>query len=65
LPGFDHRVYKNQEDPDSIVLPDAVVEQMRLYVTMIAVMYRENHFHNFEHARYVTHVALQRTSRCR
>ncbi len=51
LPGFDQRIYKNQEDPNSIELPREVEEQMRLYVTMIAVMYRDNNFHNFEHAR--------------
>ena len=53
LPGFDLQIYKRQEDPNSIELPSEVVEQMRLYVTMIAVMYRENSFHNFEHARFV------------
>lgn len=51
LPGFDHQIYKRQVDPNSIELPAEVVEQMRLYVTMIAVMYRDNPFHNFEHAR--------------
>lgn len=51
LPGFDHHIYRSQEDPNSIELPSEVVEQMRLYVTMIAVMYRDNSFHNFEHAR--------------
>jgi hypothetical protein len=53
LPGFDHQIYRRQEDPNSIELPSEVVEQMRLYVTMIAVMYRDNHFHNFEHASHV------------
>jgi len=53
LPGFDLQIYKRQEDPNSIELPSEVVEQMRLYVTMIAVMYRENSFHNFEHASHV------------
>lgn len=59
LPGFDQRIYKNQEDPSSIELPAEVEEQMRLYVTMIAVMYKDNHFHNFEHARYVVSNCIQ------
>jgi hypothetical protein len=62
LPGFDPQIYKRQEDPNSIELPSEVVEQMRLYVTMIAVMYRENSFHNFEHARLVQ--VSQRTIDC-
>ena len=48
LPGFDQRVYKEQQDPDKIELPDAVIEQIRLYVACVAAMYRDNPFHNFE-----------------
>jgi hypothetical protein len=38
LPEFDARVVKRQIAPESIVLSDAVVEQLRKYVTNIAVM---------------------------
>eukprot|EP00980_Cylindrotheca_fusiformis_P024587 scaffold12118_cov138-Cylindrotheca_fusiformis.AAC.4 len=53
LPGFDPRVYKKQQKEDDVVLPEAVVEQIRLYVACIAAMYRDNPFHNFEHASHV------------
>jgi len=53
LPGFDQRVYKRQQNPDDIVLPEAVMEQMKLYVACVAAMYRDNPFHNFEHASHV------------
>jgi hypothetical protein len=38
LPEFDARVVKRQVEPERIVLSDAVVEQLRKYVTNIAVM---------------------------
>jgi hypothetical protein len=38
LPEFDARVVKRQLAPESIVLPNAVIEQLRKYVTNIAVM---------------------------
>jgi hypothetical protein len=53
LPGYDERVFKRQEDPSTIELPDAVVDQLNLYVATIALMYRDNPFHNFEHASHV------------
>jgi len=40
-------------DPDKIVLPHEVEEQLRDYVNMIACMYRDNPFHNFEHCSHV------------
>jgi hypothetical protein len=54
LPGYDARVHKHQiEDPSKIEIPEAVVDQLSLYVASIALMYRDNHFHNFEHASHV------------
>jgi hypothetical protein len=53
LPGYDERVFKRQEDPTTIELPHAVVDQLSLYVATIALMYRDNPFHNFEHASHV------------
>ncbi|KAL3938938.1 MAG: hypothetical protein SGBAC_006243 [Bacillariaceae sp.] len=38
----------------NVALSQAVVEQLVLYVKTIATMYRQNHFHNFEHAAHVT-----------
>ena len=53
LPGFDQRVYKRQQDPNKIELSEKVIEQIRLYVACIAAMYRDNPFHNFDHASHV------------
>lgn len=42
------------QDADAYVLPVNVVEQLYDYVSNIAAMYRDNPFHNFEHASHVT-----------
>jgi class 3 adenylate cyclase len=55
LPKFDAAVVRNQEEPESIELDDVVSSQLREYVFTVATMYRENLFHNFEHA---SHVAM-------
>ncbi|CAJ1931014.1 unnamed protein product [Cylindrotheca closterium] len=39
-----------KRDPNSIQLPEVVKEQLKDYVAMIASMYTDNAFHNFEHA---------------
>mmetsp|Transcript_27056 Transcript_27056/g.65651 ORF Transcript_27056/g.65651 Transcript_27056/m.65651 type:complete len:965 (+) Transcript_27056:272-3166(+) len=39
-----------KRDPKSIELPEAVKSQLKDYVTIIASMYTDNAFHNFEHA---------------
>ena len=53
LPEYDSSVASLQKHPDTVELSGEVKEQMRAYVSCIASMYRENHFHNFEHARLV------------
>lgn len=40
-----------------------VVEQLRLYVKTVAAMYRDNPFHNFEHASHVTMSVVKLLSR--
>jgi hypothetical protein len=40
-------------DKEKVTLPPGVESQLRDYVTMIACMYRDNFFHNFEHASHV------------
>lgn len=47
LPEF--KEARKQRDPDDVKVPDAVVEQLRDYVSNIAALYNENPFHNFEH----------------
>ena len=52
LPEFDDRA--TAADAESLVLPAKVVAQCRRYVAVVASMYRNNAFHNFEHATHVT-----------
>eukprot|EP00980_Cylindrotheca_fusiformis_P001232 scaffold331_cov117-Cylindrotheca_fusiformis.AAC.10 len=44
-------------------LPDAVVAELHDFVASVAVMYRENSFHNFEHASHVTMSVVKLLSR--
>jgi Adenylate and Guanylate cyclase catalytic domain len=45
---------KYSKQPDEIELPWEVSRQLRDFVLNIAAMYRDNPFHNFEHASHVT-----------
>mmetsp|Transcript_21704 Transcript_21704/g.53623 ORF Transcript_21704/g.53623 Transcript_21704/m.53623 type:complete len:1229 (+) Transcript_21704:221-3907(+) len=54
LPGFDAEANERNQDPNDVELPDEVVDQVKLFVASIAMMYRNNPFHNFEHASHVT-----------
>jgi hypothetical protein len=54
LPAYDHAMAKTQVDPSSIELDAATESQLYEYVSAIASMYRENPFHNFEHASHGT-----------
>jgi hypothetical protein len=51
LPGY--RNVKMEENPNKVALPDGVESQLRLYVSSVAAMHRDNPFHNFEHASHV------------
>lgn len=53
LPNFDP-LANEQVNPDSIELDERVEQQLRAYITTVASMYRNNPFHNFEHACHVT-----------
>lgn len=48
LPEFDPRLVVNQQDPNSIELSPEVMVQLHEFVSMIALMYKRNPFHNFE-----------------
>lgn len=54
LPEFDVAAAKNQQDPATIELDEKVQQQLFDYVALIASMYRDVPFHNFEHASHVT-----------
>ena len=41
------------ESPENIELPSVVVQQLKAFVETISYMYRDNPFHNFEHASHV------------
>ena len=51
---FDAEDLNKRKDPDSINLGEAAISQLRDFLTTIALMYRDNPFHNFEHASHVT-----------
>jgi hypothetical protein len=61
LPQFDAEAAKKQEDPEKMVLDPAVKDQLHEYVSTLAAMYRDNPFHNYEHARSVR-APLERSS---
>mmetsp|Transcript_2536 Transcript_2536/g.6381 ORF Transcript_2536/g.6381 Transcript_2536/m.6381 type:complete len:1225 (+) Transcript_2536:138-3812(+) len=54
LPEFDQAAAKEQMSPDKVALDAATETQLYEYVAAIAAMYRDNPFHNFEHASHVT-----------
>jgi class 3 adenylate cyclase len=56
LPTFDAKVAEKQQNTNEVQLDPAVVQQLNDYVMKIAGMYRDNPFHNFEHASHVTMV---------
>jgi 3'5'-cyclic nucleotide phosphodiesterase len=63
LPKFDRRAARLQENADSIVLGYEVIDQLQDFVRTISSLYRENSFHNFEHASHVTMSVVKLLSR--
>ena len=53
FPEFDGKVDKLRVNVDEVKLPSDVTEQIRTFVSCIAGLYRDNAFHNFEHASHV------------
>ena len=54
LPEFNGDAIRRQVDPDSIALDKTVMEELALFVEEVALSYRKNPFHNFEHASHGT-----------
>lgn len=54
MPKFDARVVDAALDSNLVQVPDEIVESLQEYVSLIAQAYRNNPFHNFEHACHVT-----------
>ena len=63
LPNFNDQSSQNEVDSDSIDLGEDVKAELHDYVATIALMYRENPFHNFEHASHVTMSVVKLLSR--
>ena len=63
LPKFDARCASAETEADNIQLGENVEMQLRDYVQTIAAMYRNNPFHNFEHASHVTMSTVKLLSR--
>jgi len=63
LPNFDAQTAQNEVDLDIIVLGAHVEAELHDYVVNIAMMYRDNPFHNFEHASHVTMSVVKLLSR--
>lgn len=55
LPKFDKKLQRFiEQDSNQIEIDATVVHQLREFVNELASMYRDNPFHNFEHAAHVT-----------
>eukprot|EP00980_Cylindrotheca_fusiformis_P018345 scaffold5995_cov113-Cylindrotheca_fusiformis.AAC.1 len=54
LKRFDTEHLRARRRPSSIEIGDAAKSQLRMYLSQIAGMYRDNPFHNFQHASHVT-----------
>jgi Adenylate and Guanylate cyclase catalytic domain len=54
IPEFDVRVTHDSLDPSTVELDDVICQELKAYVKTIALLYRDNPFHNYEHASHVT-----------
>ncbi|EEC43180.1 predicted protein [Phaeodactylum tricornutum CCAP 1055/1] len=63
LPEFDADAARRQQDPENIELDDSITSQLQQYVSNVSAMYRNNPFHNFEHASHVTMSVVKLLSR--
>ena len=54
LPRFDMASETKSSDETIVEIDSAVLEQIREFVSVISLLYRDNPFHNFEHACHVT-----------
>jgi class 3 adenylate cyclase len=59
MPKFDWKKNNRAVDPESIELPPEVTSQLHDFIEAISSQYRDNPFHNFEHASHVTMSAVK------
>ena len=63
LPAFDRKATKRQREVDDVEIPTHVVSQLRDYISCIARLYRQNEFHNFDHASHVVTAVVKMMGR--
>ena len=63
LPKFDKSVNHQNVDAADIVISPVVVEQLKEFVIWVASMYKNNPFHNFDHASHVVMSVIKLMSR--
>lgn len=63
MPEFVTKQLTIQIDPDSIELDPKIVLQLRGFINAVCMLYKDNSFHNFEHASHVTMSAIKLLNR--
>ena len=63
LPLFDAEAAKQESHAEDILLGSVVQDELHDYVTTFTMLYRENPFHNFEHAAHVAMSVVKLLSR--
>lgn len=54
LPRYNAQAFQGTRDRGDIEIDSGALNQLHQYVSIVASTYRDNHFHNFEHACHVT-----------
>ena len=63
LPKYDAKIARKEDEIEGIKLDEAVVSQLHDYVSTIAQLYRNNPFHNYEHAMHMSMSCVKLLSR--
>jgi class 3 adenylate cyclase len=63
LPEFDMAANQESVNAADVVIPAVVIDQLKAYVTWVASMYKDNPFHNFDHASHVVMSVIKLMSR--
>lgn len=64
LPEFNRALVQKNGKAEDIEIPPATLEQLHELVSLIAGLYRDNPFHNFQHASHVVMVCQKSRTRC-
>ena len=63
LPEFDTNADQHNIDAASVIISPVAIEQLKMYITWVAKMYKDNPFHNFDHASHVVMSVIKLMSR--